>query len=100
MWDIQDLLDFKDPSLSQATKAHIESSYNNTVEPDQADRGKSETIDLDNVDADLFQPAPTHWKQIMNLPLHLRQHWAKSFRTELKTLLKMNTFVAEDKPQD
>ena len=51
-------------------------------------------------DADLFQPAPNHWKQIMTLPLHLRKHWAKSFKAELNTLLRMKTFAIEEKPHD
>ena len=60
----------------------------------------SEAEQLMVVDADLFQLAPTHWKQIMTLPLHLRQHWAKSFKAELNTLIKIKTFAMEPKSQD
>ena len=67
-WDIQDLLDFEDPEVPQDQKMDIEFSY------DAADHSDPKDMDLDQTDADFFQPAPTHWKQIMTLPLHLRQH--------------------------
>ena len=76
----------------------IEFSYDASTKPDAADQSDPKDIDLDGTDSDLFQPSPTHWKQIMTLPLYLRQHWAKSFKSELNTLLKMKTFAMEDKP--
>ena len=100
LWDIQDLLDFEDPELPQSQKMDIEFSYDNSTKPDAADQSDPKDMDLDRTDADLFQPAPTHWKQIMTLPLHLRKHWDKSFKSELNTLLKMRTFAIEEKPKD
>ena len=54
--------------------------------------------DITTQEDDLFQPAPTHWKQIMALTLYLRSHWARIFKTELSNLLKMNAFSMEEKP--
>ena len=87
-WDIQDLLDFEDPDVTLDEKMKIESSYQTDIKSIHNTKETPEPEHLMAVDADLFQPAPTHWKQIMTLPLHLRQHWAKSFKAELNTLLK------------
>jgi hypothetical protein len=50
------------------------------------------TDDLSQYGADAFEPAPTHWKHILNLPEHLRKHWIASLRKELLTILRMSTF--------
>jgi hypothetical protein len=42
--------------------------------------------------ADLFQPEPTHWRQILAMPEHVKKHWMHSFCQELRTLFKMNAF--------
>ena len=83
--DIGDLLNFNRRGDCHATELRPED-----VEPTMED--------ITTQEADLFQPAPTHWKQIMALPLHLRSHWARSFKTELNTLLNMKTFALDEKP--
>ena len=46
-------------------------------------------IKISDLHGDLFQPAPDHWKQIINLPPHLKKVWSKSFLEEWKLHLKM-----------
>jgi hypothetical protein len=48
--------------------------------------------DLSTLNADDFEPVPNHWKQIGKLPEPIKVHWTASLRTELATLLRMETF--------
>ncbi len=48
--------------------------------------------DLSTYQADDFNPIPTNWKQIFNLPENLKRHWISSLKEEVNTLFKMQTF--------
>ncbi len=50
------------------------------------------TDDLSTYQADDFNPIPTNWKQIINLPENLKRHWISSLKEEVKTLFRMQTF--------
>ena len=99
-WDIDELLDYEDPSINHDRKVEFLRKNHTTMNAMHEDMTPDKEDDIALEDADLFQPAPNHWKQIMTLPLHLRKHWAKSFKAELNTLLRMKTFAIEEKPRD
>lgn len=40
------------------------------------------------LDSDIFEPAPEHWKQFLVLPPHLKKVWIDALRQEINTLLK------------
>ena len=57
----------------------------------------TEVDDASGQPADMFEPAPLHWKQLFKLPSHLKRPWKHSFRKELETLIKkMGTFAKEE----
>ena len=57
----------------------------------------AEVDDASGQPADLFEPAPLHWRQLFKLPPHLKRPWKQSFRKELEVLIKkMITFSKED----
>ena len=70
-WMVDDItyqvnrLNAQDAKLGKIT---IEEHINGTVD------------DVSGLDADLFQPTPTNWKQILSLPPHMKKHWSKSFK--------------------
>ena len=59
-----------------------------------------QTTDPTELDADIFEPAPEHWKQFLVLPPHLKKVWIDALRQEINTLLKETTFIQEPKPDD
>ena len=56
--------------------------------------------DVSGMEADMFQPTPTHWKQILALPPHLKKHWKVSFKKELSIIIDKGTFRKEEKPDE
>ena len=58
------------------------------------------TMDPTELNADLFEPAPDHCRQLLPLPSHLKRLCMDSLRKELRTLSKENTFIKEEKPPD
>ena len=57
------------------------------------------SIDTTKIDPDSVLPAPNNWKQIMQLPVQIKQLWIASFVKELKELLRKGT-VSHETPND
>ena len=99
------------PSLNHALRTELNEAYQELKSamavklPDPKDFEKLLIDDMLNEDdvkqmpGHLFEPAPMHWKSILNMPPHLRKFWISSFKEEWGTLKRMNTFKHATKPE-
>ena len=90
-----DLLLHQTLAMANATAA----KHNRKLKAIKADE-LLQTLDPTELDADIFEPAPEHWKQFLVLPPHLKKVWIDALRQEINTLLKETTFIQEPKPDD
>jgi hypothetical protein len=61
----------------------------------QAEIANALPADLSTLNANDFETAPSHWKQILRLPSSLKDHWTASLCKEMQTLLRMKMFCRD-----